>query len=86
MLSCSEPASLHFATEDLYLGRAPAEDGNAGARAGSSGARTEWSGHQATPGLTVRLHLEILASQKAQPWVEDLPLGNAPEVVLLCFP
>ena len=82
---CPEPASLLCPTEDLYLGRATAEDGNARARAGNPGARAEWAGHQAPPGLTVRLQLEILDSQKAQPGVEYLPLGNTTEVVLFCL-
>lgn len=57
-LSC--PASPLCSTEDLYLGRGTAEDGNARARAGHPGARIEWARHQATPGLTVSAKLEIL--------------------------
>lgn len=82
---CPKPASLPCPTEDLYLGRATEKDDNARARTGNPGARTEWAGHQATPGLTVRLQLEILDSQKAQPRVEDVPLGNTLEVVFFCL-
>lgn len=75
---CPEPASLLCPTEDLYLGRTTAEDGNARARADNPGARAEWAGHKAPPGLTVRLRLEILDSQKAQPGAEESALRKHP--------
>lgn len=81
MLSSVLPCFPHCPTEGLYLGGGTAEDGNAGARADYPGARTEWTRHQAAPGLTVSAATGDSGSLENSIWSRSSALRKHPRSI-----